>query len=67
MEVESDVVINGYSTREEFEINPLDSEPGIKSPLELVGDMGLILAPKDAQVTSLAERATEGKLPRFDS
>lgn len=56
-----------YSPSEEFEINPLDPELGIKWPLELVGGMGLILSPKDAQAPSLAERAAEGKLPRFNS
>ena len=55
-----------YSPSGEFEINPLDLELGIKWPLELVGGMGLILSPKDAQAPSLAERAAEGKLPRFN-
>lgn len=53
-----------YSPSEEFEINPLDLELGIKWPLELVGGMGLILSPKDAQAPTLAERAAEGKLPK---
>lgn len=56
-----------YSSSEKFEINPLDLELGIKWPLELVGGMELILSPKDAQAPSLAERAAEGKLPRFNS
>lgn len=56
-----------YSPSDEFEINPLDPELGIKWPLELIGGMGLILSPKDAQAPSLAERAAEGKLPRFNS
>lgn len=53
-----------YSPSEEFEINPLDPELGIKWPLELVGDMGLILSPKDAHAPSLTERAAANQLPR---
>lgn len=52
-----------YSPSEEFEINPMDPEIGIKWPLDLVGGAGLILSPKDAQAPSLAARVAEGKLP----
>ena len=53
-----------YSPSEEFEINPMDLELGISWPLERVGS-GLILSRKDLNAPTLAERALEGKLPKF--
>jgi dTDP-4-dehydrorhamnose 3,5-epimerase len=53
-----------YSPDDEYEINPLDPELGIEWGLDLVGGVGVVLSPKDASAPSLAERASEGKLPK---
>lgn len=53
-----------YSPSEEFELKPDDPDLGIKWPLELVGRLGLVLSPKDAQAPTLAERAAQGLLPK---
>jgi dTDP-4-dehydrorhamnose 3,5-epimerase-like enzyme len=45
---------------EELEINPMDPELGIDWQLGLVGGMGVIMSPKDAQAPTLAERLAEG-------
>jgi dTDP-4-dehydrorhamnose 3,5-epimerase len=57
--------ISPYSPSEEFEINPMDPELGIDWQLGLVGGMGVIMSPKDAQAPTLAERLVQGKLPRL--
>lgn len=54
-----------YSPSEEYEINPMDPELGIDWQLDLVGAMGEIMSPKDAQAPMLAERLAQGKLPRL--
>lgn len=54
---------SGYSPDEEFEINPMDPELAINWQLDLVGGMGIILSPKDAQAPLLSQRRDEGRLP----
>ncbi len=47
-----------YSTKEEFEINPLDAELAIEWP-----SMELLMSPKDSAAPTLATRLSEGHLP----
>ena len=53
-----------YSPENEFEINPMDADLRINWRLDLLGNMGIILSPKDADAPSLVDRQAEGKLPR---
>ena len=53
-----------YSPEFEFEIRPTDPELNINWRLELIGGVGVVVSPKDAQAPTLAERLAEGKLPR---
>jgi dTDP-4-dehydrorhamnose 3,5-epimerase len=53
-----------YSPEFEFEIQPTDPELNINWHLELIGGVGVVASPKDAQAPTLAERLAEGKLPK---
>lgn len=53
-----------YSPEFEFEIKPTDADLNINWHLELIGDVGVVVSPKDAQAPTLAERLAEGKLPK---
>jgi dTDP-4-dehydrorhamnose 3,5-epimerase len=53
-----------YSPEFEFEIQPTDPEINIDWHLNLIGGVGVVVSPKDAQAPTLAERLAEGKLPR---
>lgn len=53
-----------YSPSNEFEINPLDPDLNIDWHLDLVGNTGHIISPKDAQAPSLQERLADGRLPK---
>ena len=53
-----------YSPSHEFEINPLDPDLNIDWHLDLVGNTGHIISPKDAQAPSLQERLADGRLPK---
>lgn len=52
-----------YAPKYEFEIQPTDPELNIDWHLELIGDAGVVVSPKDAQAPTLAMRLAEGKLP----
>lgn len=53
-----------YSPRDEFEIYPLDPMIGIDWKLSLLDGAKVSLSPKDSGAPSLAERASQGKLPK---
>ena len=53
-----------YSPNHELEINPLDSELNIDWHLNMVGETGHIISPKDAQAPTLAERLVANQLPK---
>jgi dTDP-4-dehydrorhamnose 3,5-epimerase len=53
-----------YSPEFELEIQPTDPEINIDWHLSLIGGVGVIVSPKDAQAPTLAERLAEGKLPK---
>lgn len=55
------LVSTPFSPKEEFEINPLDKEIGIKWGMEL---SSLKISSKDKIAPTLAERLAEGKLPK---
>ena len=56
------LISSPFSPAEEFEINPFDSEIGIKWGLPLAN---LRMSKKDASAPSLADRLKQDKLPRF--
>lgn len=51
-----------YSPEFEFEIQPTDPDLGIDWHLTLIGGVGTVLSPKDAQAPTLEERRIQGKL-----
>jgi dTDP-4-dehydrorhamnose 3,5-epimerase len=53
-----------YSPKDEYEINPLDSELNIDWHFNLVGGTSPIISPKDAKAPSLTERLAAGQLPK---
>jgi dTDP-4-dehydrorhamnose 3,5-epimerase len=53
-----------YAPEFEFEIQPTDPEINIDWHLNSIGGVGVVVSPKDAQAPTLAERLTEGKLPK---
>ena len=54
-----------YLPEAEFEILPIDEKLKINWHLELVGELGIVLSPKDAQAPTLEERRVQGKLPQW--
>ena len=44
----------------------MDPDSGMDWDLGLVGVMGVIMSPKNAQALTLAERLAQGKLPRLN-
>jgi len=52
-----------YAPKLEFEIQPTDPELNIDWHVELIGGVGVVVSPKDAQAPTLAMRLAEGKLP----
>lgn len=53
-----------YSPEFELGIQPTDPEINIDWHLNLIGGVGIIVSPKDAQAPTLAERLAEGRLPK---
>lgn len=51
-----------YRPEFEFEINPTDPDLGIDWHLNLIGEVGTVISPKDAQAPTLEERRVQGKL-----
>ena len=51
-----------YSPASEFEIKPTDPDLGIDWHLALIGGIGTVISPKDAQAPTLEERRIQGKL-----
>lgn len=52
-----------YAPEFEYEIQPTDPAMKIDWHLELIGGVGVILSPKDAQAPTLEQRRLDGKLP----
>jgi dTDP-4-dehydrorhamnose 3,5-epimerase len=53
-----------YQPESEFEILPTDETLKVNWHLELVGEFGIVLSPKDAQAPTLEDRRFQGKLPQ---
>ena len=51
-----------YRPEFEFEIQPTDPDMGIDWHLELIGGIGMLTSPKDAQAPTLKQRRIEGML-----
>jgi dTDP-4-dehydrorhamnose 3,5-epimerase len=54
-----------YLPESEFEILPTDETLKVNWHLELVGEFGIVLSPKDAQAPRLEDRRVQGKLPQW--
>lgn len=54
-----------YLPEAEFEILPTDETLKINWHLDLVGQFGIIISPKDAQAPTLEARKNQDKLPRW--
>jgi dTDP-4-dehydrorhamnose 3,5-epimerase len=54
-----------YSPDFEFEIKPTDPEINVNWHLELIGGIGFVISPKDAQAPTLKEREQNNQLPRL--
>ena len=53
-----------YAPEFEFEIQPTDSELNIDWQVDTILESSFLLSPKDMNAPTLAERLTEGKLPK---
>jgi dTDP-4-dehydrorhamnose 3,5-epimerase len=54
-----------YLPEYEFEILPTDEILKVNWHLELVGEFGIVLSPKDAQAPTLEDRRVQGELPQW--
>lgn len=53
-----------YRPEFEFDIQPTDPDMGIDWHLELIGGIGMVTSPKDAQAPTLEQRRIKGSLPK---